>query len=70
MTKVTVSPKFQIVIPKAVRESIGLLAGETLSVAWDGQDIRLHRVKPLSSWYGALKGEPNDFKRDKKDRPL
>ena len=29
---VTVSPKFQVVIPKDVRESIGLRAGEILQV--------------------------------------
>ena len=70
MTKVTVSPKFQIVIPKEVRESIGLTVGETLSIGWDGHDIRLHRVKPLEAWFGALKGHKNDFKRDKTDRLL
>ncbi len=68
MTKVTVSPKYQIVIPKAVRESIGLMAGETLNVDYDGKDIRLQRVKPLSAWRGVLKGHKNDFKRDKTDR--
>ena len=30
MTTVTVSPKFQVVIPKAVREALGIKAGEKL----------------------------------------
>jgi AbrB family looped-hinge helix DNA binding protein len=68
MTKVTVSPKFQIVIPKPVRESIGLMAGETLNVEYDGKDIRLHRVKHPLLLRGLMKGHKNDFKRDKTDR--
>jgi AbrB family looped-hinge helix DNA binding protein len=68
MKIVTVSPKYQIVIPKEVRESAGLSVGETLHVAYDGKDIRLHRVKHPRELIGSLKGVKNDFKRDKTDR--
>lgn len=68
MKNVTVSPKYQIVIPKEVRESAGLTVGETLNVDYDGKDIRLHRVKHPRELIGSLKGVKNDFKRDKKDR--
>ena len=38
MTSVTVSPKYQIVIPKAVRESMGIVSGqksvETIAMSW------------------------------------
>ena len=30
MTTITVSPKFQIVIPRAIREALGIKAGEKL----------------------------------------
>jgi AbrB family looped-hinge helix DNA binding protein len=68
MKNVTVSPKYQIVIPKEVRESAGLLVGESLSVEWDGKDIRLHRVLHPRELRGILKGHQNDFVRDKTDR--
>lgn len=32
MTTVTVSPKFQIVIPKAVRERLGVQAGDKIEI--------------------------------------
>lgn len=68
MTKVTVSPKFQIVIPKELREGMGLAVGESLTMERYGDELRLHRVKPLLSFVGLLKGHKNDFKRDKTDR--
>jgi AbrB family looped-hinge helix DNA binding protein len=70
MTKVTVSPKYQIVIPKEIREGLALSVGETLAVELEGDGLRIHRVKPLEAWFGALKGVKNDFKRDKTDRAL
>ena len=32
MTAVTVSPKFQVVIPKEVRESMGIFSGQKIQV--------------------------------------
>ena len=32
METVTISPKFQVVIPKAMRESLGLTAGQKVQV--------------------------------------
>lgn len=68
MTKVTVSPKYQIVIPKELREGLGLVVGESLSMERKGNDLILHRVKPLEEWFGAFKGHKNTFVRDKTDR--
>jgi AbrB family looped-hinge helix DNA binding protein len=66
---VTLSPKFQIVIPKKVRESLGLKPGERLHVfALDG-NIRIHRPRSVQSLRGIAKGLSwkNDY-RDRKDR--
>ena len=67
MSLVTVSPKFQVVIPKELREELGVKVGDRLeAVRVDGK-IQLKRVKPLAELYGSVPG-PNTFKRDKKDR--
>lgn len=66
---VTVSPKFQIVIPKAVREKLSIQAGQELLVyAFDGA-LRIEVPKPISELRGIAKGirwERSD--RDRNDR--
>ena len=64
MTTVTVSPKFQVVIPKEVRESIGLKAGEVLQVIQYGHRIEMIPVKTIKAMKGFLKGMSTAFERD------
>jgi AbrB family looped-hinge helix DNA binding protein len=60
MNTVTVSPKFQVVIPLAVREELGLLPGEKLRVLRYQDRVELIPVKPIKSIRGMLKGiDPN-----------
>jgi AbrB family looped-hinge helix DNA binding protein len=67
MSLVTVSPKFQVVIPKELREELGVKVGDRLeAVRVDGK-IQLKRVPLLTELRGSVKG-PNNFVRDKKDR--
>jgi len=54
MTVVTVSPKFQVVIPKDVRERIGLEAGQKDHVFELEQSILLVPQVPTSSLRGFL----------------
>ena len=54
MTTVTVSPKFQVVIPKEVRERIGLEAGQKLHVFELEESILLVPHVPVSSLRGFL----------------
>lgn len=56
MDTVTLSPKFQVVIPKAVRESLGLEAGERLLVLRQGGRVELIPVRNVKDLRGALKG--------------
>ena len=53
---VTVSPKFQVVIPQAVRESAGIKVGAKMMVVSLGDVIRLLPVKPASAYRGIARG--------------
>ena len=68
MNTVTVSPKFQVVIPRAVRELFQLTAGEKLRVMSYGDRIELIPVRPIKSMKGFLKGM--DSKIDREDDRL
>jgi len=68
MDCVTVSPKFQIVIPVNVRECLKIRAGDKMQVIqFDGR-IELVLVKPVKSMRGFLQGIDPLIGRDKKDR--
>lgn len=56
MTTVTVSPKFQIVIPKELREKLKLRPGQKLLVYEQDGSIRLEPPRPLRELRGAAKG--------------
>jgi AbrB family looped-hinge helix DNA binding protein len=68
MDTVTLSPKFQVVIPRRVRERIGLRPGEKLQVISFDDRIELIPLRPMSDMKGFLKGLDPTFKRDKEDR--
>jgi AbrB family looped-hinge helix DNA binding protein len=64
MPRVTVSPKFQVVIPREVRVSLGLRPGEQLQVFRYGDRIELIPVRALREMRGFLKGIDTSVKRD------
>ncbi len=65
MTAVTVSPKFQIVIPKDVRESMGITSGQKIQMLTFQNRIELIPIKPIKEMRGYLKGINTDIKREK-----
>lgn len=65
MTTVTLSPKFQVVIPQDVRQSLGLTAGEKLRVISYAGRVELIPVRALKSLRGFLKGIDTTIERDK-----
>lgn len=65
MTAVAVSPKFQIVIPKDVRESMGLVSGQKVQVLTYRNRIELIPIKPMKEMKGFLTGIDTEVKRDK-----
>jgi AbrB family looped-hinge helix DNA binding protein len=56
MTTVRVSPKFQVVIPKEVRESMGLRPGCKVQLFQYGNRIEFIPVVPIRKLRGFLKG--------------
>jgi len=65
MPTVTVSPKFQVVIPKEIREHLALKPGQKLHVmAYEGR-IELVPVRPAKELRGFLKGMNSNFEREK-----
>lgn len=64
MQAVTVSPKFQVVIPLAVREAMGLLPGVKLQVLHYENRIELIPVRSSKSLRGSLKGLNTDVPRE------
>jgi AbrB family looped-hinge helix DNA binding protein len=56
MAAVTVSPKFQVVIPKEIRKRIGLMPGQKMQLVVYGNRIELIPVTPVKRMRGFLKG--------------
>ena len=69
MDTVTVSTKFQIVIPRRVRERMRLRPGEELQVISFDDRIVLIPVRPMSKMKGFLEGFDRSFRREETDRP-
>ena len=64
MAAVTISPKYQVVIPKEIREKLGLSPGEKLeAVAYEGR-IELILVRPIKKMRGFLKGIDTHVERE------
>lgn len=63
MDVTTVSPKFQVVIPKRVREQFGVVPGQVLQVIALPGRIELVPSQPPAALRGFLKGE-NTFERE------
>ena len=65
MIAVTVSPKFQVVIPKEVRDSMGIVSGQKIQMLTYRNRIELIPIKPMNKMKGFLKGIDTEVKRDK-----
>jgi AbrB family looped-hinge helix DNA binding protein len=68
METVTISPKFQVVIPKEIRERLKLRAGQKIQAIAYEDRIELVPVRPIRKMRGFLKGISTDVPRDA-DRP-
>jgi AbrB family looped-hinge helix DNA binding protein len=68
METVTISPKYQVVIPKSVREQLGLLPGQEVHVLAYRDRIEFIPVRPIKEMRGMLAGIDTNFERDREDR--
>jgi AbrB family looped-hinge helix DNA binding protein len=64
MEAVTLSPKYQIVIPREIRESLKLRPGEKMQVFEVDGRIEVVRVRPVKSLRGRFKGIDTTVRRD------
>ena len=65
MKTVTVSPKYQVVIPREVRETLSIKPGEKMQVINYANRIELVPVKKVKSMRGFLKGIDTTVNREK-----
>ncbi len=68
MSTVTVSPKFQVVIPQAIRDAMGITVGEKLRVMNYADRLEFIPVRPIKTMRGFLRGM--DPKIDREDDRL
>jgi AbrB family looped-hinge helix DNA binding protein len=64
METVTISSKFQIVIPRSIRESLGLKPGQKFQAIQYGNRIELVPVRPIREMRGFLKGIDTTIERE------
>jgi len=65
MQSATVSTKFQVVIPKKVRESLGIKPGQKVQVIpYEGR-IELIPLEPMKKSRGIFKGIDTHIEREK-----
>ena len=63
MQTVTISPKYQVVIPKEIRDRLGLLPGQRVQAIAYGGRIELIPVRPARQMKGFLKGIDTKLER-------
>ena len=68
METVTISPKFQVVIPKQIRERLRLRPGQKVQAIVYEDRIELVPVRPIRQMRGFLKGIETTVPREG-DRP-
>jgi len=64
MQTVTVSPKYQVVIPKSVREALQLRPGQKMQVIEYNGRIEFIPERDIAELRGFLKGINTEFERE------
>jgi len=65
MKMVKISPKFQVVIPREIRKTLRLFAGQRVQVIAYGNRVELIPVKKISDMRGFLKGIDTRLERER-----
>jgi len=64
METVTVSPKYQVVIPSAIRKSLDVQPGQRVRVILYDNRIEMILIKPVEETRGFLKGIDTSIERE------
>ncbi len=64
MDTVTISPKYQVVIPQRIRKAMQLVPGQKVQVVLYGNRIELVPEKNIKEMRGFLKGINIEFQRE------
>jgi AbrB family looped-hinge helix DNA binding protein len=64
METITVSPKFQVVIPKDLRRKLNIKVGQKLKARIQGEHIELIPEQPISAARGFLPGLETTVERE------
>lgn len=64
MSTVTISPKFQVVIPKEIREKLHLSPGQKVEASAFDNRIELIPVRPIKSMRGFVEGIDTCIERE------
>jgi AbrB family looped-hinge helix DNA binding protein len=68
MLEVTLSEQYQVAIPKEIRDSLHLKAGQKFTVVLKGDLITLVPRPSIKAFRGILKGSNTDNVRDRSER--
>ena len=64
MDTVIVSAKYQIIIPKKIRESMGIVSGQKIQIIGYRNRIELIPIKPIAHMRGFLQGIDTEVNRE------
>jgi AbrB family looped-hinge helix DNA binding protein len=68
MDTVTISSRYQMVIPRAIREKWNVKPGQKVRLIIIGNRLEVVPVRDIKSARGFLKGMSSDIERDEADR--
>jgi AbrB family looped-hinge helix DNA binding protein len=68
MDTVTISSKYQMVIPRAIREKWNVKPGQKVRLIIIGNRLEVVPVRDIKSARGFLKGMSSDIEREEEDR--
>jgi len=64
MQSVTISPRYQVVIPKTIRKALNLRPGQRMQVVESNGRIELIPERDIKDLRGFLRGINTEFKRE------
>lgn len=68
MDTVTISSKYQMVIPRSIREKWNIKPGQKVRLIVYGNRLEVVPVRDIKAARGFLKGMSSDVERDEEDR--